>query len=561
MKEETKKWWQSAVVYQIYCKSFCDSNGDGIGDLQGVISKLPMLQELGVDCIWLNPIFPSPQCDNGYDIADYDSIDPCFGTMDDFRQLLDEAHKRGIRVLLDMVMNHSSDKHPWFVRSRQSKDDPYRNYYIWRPAKPDGSAPNNWGNYCHEGDGSAWTYDEKTGEYYLHEYLQSMPDLNWEYEPLRSEMYAMMRRWLDMGVDGFRLDVLNRIQKPAGLPDSKKAPAHPGDKFVLDRVICANVEGIHEKIHDMYENVWQHYDMMTVGEMPSATPENSLPYIQRQRCELNMLFHFLLQRKPGAPKITPQEYKNTQQSWIDLLPKGGWLAQWLSNHDHPRHVSCMGNDREYRVESAKLLALLNHTMPGTPYVYQGEEIGMTNVAFDDISAYRDCNTIGLYQVKKADGFSDEQALRFVRPTSRDNARTPYQWNDEKHAGFTTGTPWLGVNPNYKHINLRADRDAPDSIFRFYQKLIALRKTEPAIVDGDFTFWLKEHPQMVVYTRRSQTQTLLVVCNFSDERALFSLPQELLEKKWKRLLTNRENAEASLTRRDFWSAWEAELYTL
>ena len=556
-----KRWWQEAVVYQIYCKSFCDTNGDGIGDLRGVISKLPMMKELGINCIWFNPLYKSPMVDNGYDISDYQDIDPSFGTLEEFKELLDKAHSMGIRVVMDLVLNHTSNQHKWFQESRKSKDNPYRDYYVWRAPKENGKEPNNWGNYFYEGRGSAWQFDEQTGEYYLHNYSWQMPDVNWEYEPLRQEMYKMMTWWLELGVDGFRLDAINRLKKPAGLPDSKMPPAPPVGiyGYVVDRAICTNVPGIHELLRTINKEVWSKYDCMTVGECGNLSSDGALDYISQGHNEIDMLFHFEIGKNPNI--ITVNEYKQTQQRWIDLMQHNAWITQFLTNHDSARQVSRFGNDQEYRVPSAKLLATLIHTMPGTPFVYQGEEIGMTNVHFDTIDDYDERYTVGKYWTAVEAGEDPEVALSRLRPTSRDNARTPYQWDDSENAGFTTGKPWIKVNPRYPEINYAADRASQDSIFDFYKKLIGLRKTHPAIIDGDFKFLMMDHPQMVIYLRKCARETLLVVANFSDETVKMELPQELEGFTWERILTNREETVPSLERKDAWLPWEAEVYQI
>lgn len=556
-----KKWWQEAVVYQIYCKSFCDSDGDGVGDLRGVISKLPQLKELGIDCIWLNPVYASPQVDNGYDISDYQAIEPTYGTMEDFKELLATAHGMGIRVIMDLVLNHTSDQHKWFQESRKSKDNPYRDYYIWREPKPDGKEPNNWGNYFYEGKGSAWKFDEQTGEYYLHEYSQHMPSTNWAYEPLRQDMYKMMRWWLDMGIDGFRLDAVNRLKKPEGLPDSPRPPAPPVGVhgYVVDRFICANVPGIHELLHTINENVWSQYDCTTVGEMGNTTSAEAGDYIAQGNKEVDMIFHFEIGKNPNL--VTVLDYKDTQQRWVDLMKNNSWLTQYLSNHDTPRQVSRFGNDREYRVESAKLLATLTHTMPGTPFIYQGEEIGMANVEFDSIEDYNEKYLVGKYWTMVEAGVDPKEALAQLRPGSRDNARTPYQWNDSENAGFTTGKPWMKVNPRYTEINYEADRASSDSIFAYYQKLIQMRKTCPAILDGFMEFLMRDHDQMVVYTRKCIRQTLLVIANFSNDPVKVEHLKELDGHRWERILTNREETIPSLEGREEWLPWEVEVYAL
>ncbi len=556
-----KKWWQEAVVYQIYCKSFCDSNGDGVGDLRGVISKLPEIKELGADCIWFNPLYKSPQVDNGYDISDYQDIEPTYGTMDDFKELLEKAHAMGIRVVMDLVLNHTSDQHKWFKEARKSKDNPYRNYYVWRDPKPDGSEPNNWGNYFYEGRGSAWQFDELTGQYYLHNYSWHMPDVNWECKELREEMYKMMRWWLDLGVDGFRLDAINRLKKPAGLPDSKMPPAPPVGiyGYVVDRAICTNVEGIHDILRDINKNVWGHYDCMTVGETGNLSSDGALDYICQDHNEIDMVFHFEIGKNPNI--ITVNEYKETQQRWIDLMEHNAWISQFLTNHDSARQVSRFGNDTTYRVESAKLLAALTHTMPGTPFIYQGEEIGMTNVYFETIDDYNERYTVGKYNTMIEAGVEPEEALSKLRATSRDNARTPYQWDDSENAGFTTGKPWIRVNPRYTEVNYKADRASKDSIFDFYKQLTAIRRTHPAIVDGNFKFLMFDHEKMVVYLRKCARETVLVIANFSNDKVKIELPEEITGFKWNRILTNYQKGEPSILRSGNWEPWEAEIYTL
>lgn len=554
------KWWQEAVVYEIYCKSFCDSNGDGIGDLQGVISKLPMLKELGINCIWFTPIYKSPMVDNGYDVADYYDIDPDYGTLDDFKQLLDTAHAMGIRVIMDQVLNHSSDECRWFQESRKSKDSPYRNYYIWQPPKADGSEPNNWGNRFREGNGSAWTYDALTGEYYLHQYSAKMPDLNWEYKPFRQEVYKMLRWWLDLGVDGFRLDVFTRFKKPAGFPDTTKAPDLLLDRngYILDNDMCTCEEGIHEILQDMYENVFGPYDCYTVGEGAGITAENAPEYISTGRRELCSVYHFNLAAR-RLLTMPVEKFRRVQAQWADAMKYDLWPSQYMSNHDSARQVSCYGSDGVHRVPAAKLLATLIHTCPGTPYLYQGEEIGMVNVQFDHIEDYNCCYTVGDYHSMVANGADPQEALRILGPKSRDNARTPYPWNGTENGGFTTGKPWLKLNPTYKQINLEADRNSPDSIFAHYQELIRMRKEHPAILDGDLKFFLEDHPSVLLYTRSCAREKLLIIANKSDDPQSVQLPEELKQHGWQRILTNRPELGDSLNRAT-WQPWECEVYT-
>lgn len=554
-----RKWWHEAVVYEIYCKSFCDSDGDGIGDLRGVISKLPVLKELGINCIWFAPIYKSPQVDNGYDVADYQDIEPNYGTLEDFKELLDLAHSMGIRVIMDMVLNHSSDEHRWFQESRKSKDNPYRNYYIWQPPKADGTEPNNWGSYFREGNGSAWEYDELTGEYYLHQYSIKMPDLNWEYEPLRKEIYKMLHWWLDLGVDGFRLDIFTRLKKPAGFPDTKKEPNVLLDRngFVMDPFICTNVEGIHEILHELYTEVFGVRDCMTVGEGAGVTSKNALEYVAKERQEIDMVYHFELAHR-SIYSITPEHFRKIQIRWTEVFRNNGWAVQYMSNHDSARQVSCYGSDGKYRTTSAKLLATLIHTTPGTPFIYQGEEIGMVNVKFDDIKDYNCCYTIGDYHSMIQSGVSPEEALKFVAPRSRDNARTPYQWDASEHAGFTYGKPWMKLNPRYTEINLEADRRSEDSIFAYYQDIIRMRQEHPAIVEGDLRFLLEDHSQIIMYLRECEKETLLIIANYSSEKVSLQLPEVVSAGRWQRIITNLKETSPSIDGRDL-LPWEVEVF--
>ena len=555
------KWWKEAVVYEIYCKSFCDSDADGIGDLRGVISKLPVLKDLGINCIWFAPIYTSPQVDNGYDVADYQDIEPAYGGLEVFRELLDKAHAMGIRVIMDMVLNHSSDEHRWFQESRKSKDNPYRNYYIWKAPREDGSEPNNWGNYFKEGNGSMWTFDEATGEYYFHQYSEKMPDLNWEYAPLRQEVYKMLNWWIDFGVDGFRLDVISRLKKVPGFPDSTQKPDPVTDKgrFVADRRMCTDVPGIHDFLQELNTEVFGKRGCFTVGEGAGINPQNALMYIAPERKELDSVYHFELSSR-SRYTITPEHFRTVQKNWAAVMEQGGWAVQYLSNHDSARQVSCYGSDGEYRVYSAKLLGTLIHTTPGIPFIYQGEEIGMTNVYFDDIADHDCCYTLGDYDTLVKNGVSAEEALRTVAPRSRDNARTPYQWTAGENAGFTAGKPWMKVNPRYTEINLEADRSSADSIFAYYQKLIAMRKEHPAIIEGDLQFYVENHPQLLVYTRQCEAETLLVIANYSGEKAKLTLPCVFKNGQWKRILSNTEGRPA-LAGRDELAPWEVEVYQM
>ena len=558
-----KKWWHDAVIYEIYCKSFCDSNGDGIGDLRGVMSKLHVLRDLGVNCIWFTPIYTSPQVDNGYDVADYRNIDPAYGTLEDFKELLDMAHGMGIRVIMDMVLNHSSDECEWFRESRKSKDNPYRNYYIWQPPKADGSEPNNWGNYFRDGNGSAWQFDEATGEYYLHQYAVKMPDLNWDYEPLRREIYDMLNFWIDLGVDGFRLDIFTRLKKPAGFPDTKREPNPILDRngFVVDPPMCTNVEGIHEILHELHTEVFGPRDCMTVGEGAGVNCSNAADYVCASREEIDMVYHFGLSSR-GRYSISADYFRQVQRDWADVMSHNAWAVQYLSNHDSARQVSCYGCDSdEYRADSAKMLATFVHTTPGTPFIYQGEEIGMTNVKYDTIDDYNCCYTVGDYNAMIASGVSPKEAIDTLAPRSRDNARTPYQWDASENAGFTSGKPWIKVNPKYEQINLERDLASEDSIFAYYQQLTKMRREDPAIVDGDLKFYLEDNEQIIMYTRACTRQTLLVVANYSSKSAALELPAEISGRSWQRRLTNKKDTAPSIGGGRELLPWEVEIYEL
>ena len=520
-----KTWWKEAVVYQIYTQSFYDTNGDGIGDLRGIIRKLDYIQSLGATVIWLNPVYKSPDVDNGYDISDYQSIDERYGTLEDFRELLAEAHKRGIRLIMDMVLNHTSDEHVWFQESRKSKDNPYRDFYIWRPAK-DGKEPNNWGNYFYEGRGSAWEYDETTQEYYLHNYSRKMPDLNWDNPRLKEAMCRMMRWWLDLGVDGFRMDAINRLVKPKGLPDSPNPPTPPVGihGYVVDRTMCANRPGIHELLHELNQKVFSKYDIMVVGETGNVDAAIAIDYVQEERQEINMVFHFEIAKNPVLK--TAAEIKEIQRRWNHVVEQHGWITQYLSNHDTPRQVSWFGNDTTYRYQSATMLALLLHTHPGTVYIYQGEEIGMTNVDFPSIEYYNEKYTVGKYHTMVESGTDPAAALDSLKKTSRDNDRTPMQWNGAPHGGFTTGTPWMHANPNYPQINVEQEEQAEHSVLRFYRALTGLRKAHPVMVYGTYRQLLEDDPDLIVYKREYESETWLVLCNFYDRE--HPLPQAVKE---------------------------------
>jgi len=537
----TRAWWKEGVVYQIYPRSFMDSNGDGIGDLPGIIQKLDYLAELGVDIVWLSPVYQSPNDDNGYDISDYRAIMAEFGTMADFDELLAGLHARGIKLVMDLVVNHTSDEHPWFVESRSTKDSAKRDWYIWRPGKPDGREPNNWQSFF---SGSVWEFDETTGEYYLHLYSKRQPDLNWENPAVRGAVYAMMRWWLEKGIDGFRMDVINMISKVPGLPDAPvttDGPYQPGfDNFI-------HGPRLEEFLGEMRREVLSHYDIITVGEAPLATVEHGVALTHAETGALNMLFQFEhvdLDRDPDTrSKWSEQRWslaglKQSMSAWQHGLAGRGWNSLYLSNHDQPRPVSRFGDDGRYRVESAKLLATFLHLLQGTPYIYQGEEIGMTNVAFPSIDDYRDIETLNMYRDAVARRTLDhDRLMAMIHARSRDNARTPMQWTAGPNAGFTTGEPWIGVNPNHDEVNVAAALADPDSVFHYYRRLIALRKAEPVIVHGSYHLILEEHDQIYAFLRTLDDDRLLVILNFSSDTPVFALPTAIGFDRFETLIAN------------------------
>lgn len=522
-----KAWWKEAVVYQIYPRSFMDSNGDGIGDINGITSRLDYLKELGVDVLWLSPVYQSPNDDNGYDISDYQAIMEEFGTMEDFDRMLEGIHARGMKLVMDLVVNHTSDEHPWFVESRKSKDNPYRDYYIWREGK-DGKEPNNWGS-CFSG--SAWEYDKTTDMYYLHLFSKKQPDLNWDNPKVRDEVFQMMNWWCEKGIDGFRMDVISLISKKPGLPDGYQAPgALYGDSG------CANGPHVHEYLQEMNQKVLSHYDLMTVGECAGVTIEEAKKYANADGRELSMVFQFEHVEANGPmgkwtdERVQLKDFKTTMSKWQTELEGKAWNSLFLGNHDQARSVSRFGNDApEYRAVSAKMLVTCLHMMQGTPYVYQGEELGMTNCPFPTLEDLRDIESINAFhELTEAGKVNPEDMMRYIRLRGRDNARTPMQWDDTAHAGFTTGTPWMQVNPNYREINAEAARKDPDSIFHYYRKLICLRKENPIFAEGDFRLLLEEDENIFAYVRSLADRELLVVANFTEQEVTCTLPEEWKE---------------------------------
>ncbi len=527
-----KTWWKEAVVYQIYPSSFMDSNNDGIGDIKGVIQKLDYLKELGIDVIWLSPVYKSPKDDNGYDISDYEDIMDEFGTMKDFDELLNEAHKRNIKILMDLVVNHSSDEHKWFIEAKKSKDNKYRDYYMWADPK-DGKEPNNWGSFF---GGSAWQYDENSNQYYLHLFTKKQPDLNWESEDMRKDIYSMMKFWLDKGVDGFRMDVCNLYSKAKDMFDIDENGAEG---------LYMNGPRVHEYFKEMNKEVFSKYDIMTVGETPGVSPKHARDYVGEDRDELNMLFHFELMDLPNqSDKFYKKPYKLTDvknifMKWYNGLHNVGWNSLFMNNHDQPRMVSRFGNDKEYRVESAKMLATLIHTFSGTPYIYQGEEIGMTNVEFDNIKDYRDVETLNYYNEKIVDE-EELELMKRIKTTSRDNARTPMQWDKSENAGFTKVTPWINVNPNYKEINVEDSLKDKNSIFYYYKDLINLRRENDVIVYGDVELICADDENVFAYKRNLKNEEIIVILNFYNNKINFEIPAYLDIKESEIMMSNYED---------------------
>ncbi len=518
-------WWKEAVVYQIYPRSFLDSNGDGIGDLRGIISRLDYLKKLGIDVIWMSPVYQSPNDDNGYDISDYQAIMEEFGTMEDFDELLLEAHKRGLKIVMDLVVNHTSDEHEWFVESRKGKDNPYGDYYIWRDGKEDGSAPNNWGA-CF--GGSAWQFDEERGQYYLHLFSKKQPDLNWDNPTVRKAVFDMMNWWCQKGIDGFRMDVISMISKTEEMPDGEVKGLY-GDYSPY----CVHGPKVHEYLREMNREVLSKYDLMTVGETSGVTPEQACFYAGFDTHELNMVFQFDHVDDHGKygkwndERMPLTKLKGILSKWQNELFGRAWNSLFWDNHDQPRAVSRFGNDDpKWRVLSAKMLAACLHMMQGTPYIYQGEELGMTNYPFKGPEDFHDIESIHAYEEWCKSGIvSHEEFWPCITRLSRDNARTPMQWDDSSQGGFTTGTPWMPVNPNYREINARAALEDPDSVFYFYQKLIALRKSCPVIVHGEYRLLLPDSEELFVYERRLGDERLLTACNFTDRDVEFVMPKE------------------------------------
>ena len=539
-----KTWWKEAVIYQIYPRSFMDSNADGIGDLQGIISRLDYLKYLGIDVIWLSPVYESPNDDNGYDISNYKAIMQEFGTMQDFDELLNQAHARGIRIVMDLVVNHTSDEHPWFIESRKSKDNPFRDYYIWRNGKDEKTPPNNWGA-CF--GGSAWQYDAQTGMYYLHLFSKKQPDLNWDNPKVRREIFDMMSWWCDKGIDGFRMDVISMISKTKEMPDGEQNGLY-GDFSPY----CVHGPNVHTYLQEMNDQVLSRYDIMTVGETAGVTAELARQYAGEDTRELNMVFQFEHVESDGKygkwtdQKMPLSALRKIMSRWQTELYGKAWNSLFWNNHDQPRAVSRFGDDSpQYRAVSAKMLATCLHMMQGTPYIYQGEELGMANYPFQNTQEFRDIESIHAYQEWCEGGhLSHEDFWPCLTFKSRDNARTPMQWDDTRNAGFTSAEPWISVNPDYKEINAKAETSDPDSVFHYYKKLIALRKKYPVIVYGKYELLLKDSEQLFVYTRTYENEKLLTVCNFSNQECSFQMPEGFRNASC--MITNMDNYSDTLT---------------
>ena len=526
------RWWKESVVYQIYPRSFCDSNGDGIGDLNGITGKLDYLKELGIDVIWLSPVYKSPNDDNGYDISDYQAIMDEFGTMEDFDRMLATAHEKGIKIMMDLVVNHTSDEHKWFIESRKSTDNPYRDYYIWRHAKEDGSLPNNWGS-CFSGP--AWEYDKTTVMYFLHLFSKKQPDLNWDNPAVRQDVFDMMNWWLKKGVDGFRMDVISLISKEPGLPDKE-----PGINGYATFNVSANGPHVHEYLQEMRQKALNNADTITVGECSGVTLEEAKKYARSDEKELNMVFQFEhmdvdSDEKAGKWTTRKMDLRNLKKiltRWQKGLQDIAWNSLYWENHDQPRSVSRFGNDSdEYREISAKMLATCIHMMQGTPYVYQGEELGMTNCPFNTLDNFRDLESINAFHELTEQGkMTEEDMMAAIGYKGRDNARTPMQWDDSAYAGFSTATPWIMVNPNYTKINAKDQINREDSVFKYYQKLIKLRHESELIVYGTYDLILDDDKDIYAYIRTLGDEKLIVYCNFSENTREVELPEEFTNGK-------------------------------
>lgn len=552
-----RAWWKEAVVYQIYPRSFMDTNGDGIGDIEGIISKLDYLMDLGVDVIWICPIYTSPNVDNGYDISDYYGIMKEFGTMADFHVLLQKVHERKMKLILDLVINHTSDKHPWFIESRKSTINSYRDYYIWKPGKK-GLEPNNWESIF---GGSAWEFDPITNEYYLHVFSKHQPDLNWENQVVRKSLYKMINWWLEKGIDGFRIDAISHIKKLPGLPNM---PNPKRLKYVPSFKGHMNVKGIETFLQELKRETFSQYDILTVGEANGVNIKEAERWVGDGQGPFNLIFqfeHLDLWGKSPSGGLDIKKLKEVMTKWQKGLEGKGWNALFLENHDQPRSVSTWGDDHHFREESAKSLATMYFFMQGTPFIYQGQEIGMTNYQFPSINDYRDVAIKNLYQEEKEKGKSHDEIMKIISKTARDNARTPMQWSDEKNGGFSFGVPWIKVNPNYHSINVRSSMKDQQSIYHYYKKLIQLRKQLPVLIYGKYDLILKKHEQIFAYTRTLEKEKCLILVNLFPNPTDFKVPKGLKNKKWKLILSNYADNHKNKHQNNQLLPYEARVYQI
>ncbi|SQC08468.1 exo-alpha-1,4-glucosidase [Clostridium perfringens] len=551
-----KKWWKELIAYQIYPKSFIDSNGDGIGDIQGIISKLDYLKDLGIDLIWLCPMYKSPNHDNGYDISDYKDILDEFGTMDDFNELLNEVHNRGMKLIIDLVINHTSHEHPWFIESRSSRDNPKRDWYIWREGKGY-EEPNNWESIF---KGSAWEFCENSEEYYLHLFAKEQPDLNWENKEVRRELYNMINWWLDKGIDGFRVDAISHIKKEEGLKDMDNPE---GLKYVSSFEKHMNVEGINSHLKELKEETFSKYDIVTVGEANGVSANEADHWVAEDEGTFNMIFqfeHLNLWNYEEGQGFDVKAYKDVLTNWQNSLEGKGWNALFIENHDIPRVVSTWGNDKEYLTECAKAFGAIYFLQKGTPFIYQGQELGMTNVKYHSICEYDDVKTINTYNERIESGVSEEIALKEAWVTSRDNSRTPMQWNSSKNAGFTCGKPWIGVNENYKTINVEVEERDENSVLNFYKKLIKLKKSNEALIYGVYDLILEEDENIFAYTRTLNNDKFLIMANLTGENAKYVYEKEKLNSK-DLILNNYEVCEHKNLTEFILKPYECRVYKL
>ncbi|NME05390.1 alpha-glucosidase [Psychrobacillus sp. BL-248-WT-3] len=549
-----RNWWKEAVSYQVYPRSFMDSNGDGIGDLRGIITKLDYLKDLGIDVIWVSPFFKSPNADNGYDISDYQGISEQFGDMKDFDELLTETHARGMKLILDLVINHTSDEHPWFIESRSSKDNPKRDWYIWRDGKGT-EPPNNWESIF---SGSAWKYDTATEQYYMHLFAIKQPDLNWENEEVRTELYKMVNWWLDKGIDGFRVDAISHIKKREGFPDM---PNPDGQQFVSSFDMHTNQPGIQTFLSELKEETFSKYDIMTVGEANGVGIEEADEWVGESNGKFSMIFqfeHLGLWNKDANKSVDVIGLKKTLTKWQKGLHERGWNALFLENHDQTRSVSSWGNDQEYWNESAKMLGACYFLMQGTPFIYQGQEIGMTNVQLPSIDDYDDIGMRNFYEIEIAKGRPHLEVMETIWTSGRDNSRTPMQWDNTDNAGFTTGTPWMKVNPNYSSINVEAQLKDEHSIYHFFKSMIKLRKEHEVFVYGAYDLLLETDPDVYVYTRYLDNVFAVILCNFRNKTVELDL-HEVEQKDYRLVLSNFEGAPQTLTKKATLKPYETRVY--